>query len=252
MTVLALAVAGCASTLEPGQLERRVLGQGRPVVVLQSGLGDGQGVWAAVQAGLPKDWTSMAFSRAGYGQSPAREGEHSPCAAARELREQLQRAGLAPPYLLVGHSLGGLYQLAFSRLYPTEVSGLVLLDPTHPQHWTRLQQDAPGVALFVRAARLSPAFSAAMRREFDDQQVCLDQLAALAPAPVPTRVLVRARFVPPETGAFERLSRELWLEWPKWLPVQAVEPVDGSGHYLQRDQPAAVIRAIQAVASRGL
>jgi pimeloyl-ACP methyl ester carboxylesterase len=249
LTVLALATTGCATPLEQGQLEHHVVGAGRPVVVFQSGLGDGLAVWSAVQAGLPKDMTSIAFSRAGYGRSAARDGEHSPCAAAAELRAGLRQAGLAPPYLLVGHSLGGLYQFAFARLFAQEVAGVVLVEPTHPRHWPHMQRDAPAMAAVVRAARLT-AFSPTMRREFDDQQHCLDSLESLPSPRVPSRVLVRGRFVPPEAGAFERMSRDLWRAWPTLLHTDGVEQVDGAGHYIQTDKPAAVIDAIREAARR--
>lgn len=244
--VLALAATGCASTLDRGELERHVVGTGKPVVVFQSGLGDGLGVWSAVQAGLPRDITSIAFSRAGYGRSAARDGERSPCVAAAELRAGLRQAGLVPPYVLVGHSLGGLYQFAFAKLYPEEVAGIVLVEPTHPQHWSRMQQDAPAMALVVRTARMA-AFSPTMRREFDDQQHCLDGFDSRPSPHVPTRVLVRGRFVPPEVGAFERMSRDLWREWPTVLHVREVEPVEGTGHYVQKERPAAVVDAIRWV-----
>ncbi len=246
---LALAAAGCASPAPPGELERHVAGTGRPLVVFQSGLGDGLGVWSAVQAGLPAAITSFAFSRAGYGRSAPREGDHSPCAAAAQLRAALREAGFTPPYLLVGHSLGGLYQFAFARLYPAEVAGIVLVEPTHPQQWPRLQHEAPALAAVVRTARLA-VFSPTMRREFDDQQSCLDALGTLPAPQVPTRVLVRGRFVPPEAGAFERLSRALWRDWPHLLHTPGVEPVAGAGHYIQKDRPDAVVAAIRAVAAR--
>lgn len=235
-----------AATAEPGRLDQHIEGSGRPVVVFQSGLGDGLGVWLAVQAALPKDVTSIAVSRSGYGRSAAREGDHSPCAAAAELRVSLRQAGLEPPYVLVGHSLGGLYQYAFARLYPDEVAGIVLVEPTHPQHWPRMQRDAPATAMVVRIARLA-AFSPTMRREFDDQQRCLEGLPSLSAPEVPTRVLVRGRFVPPEAGAFERMLRELWSDWPTLLHSSGVESVEGTGHHIQKDKPAVVVDAILAI-----
>lgn len=244
---LALAASGCATANDPGTIERKVLGSGTPVVVFQSGLGDGQGVWSAVQGRLPKELTSFAFSRPGYGGSKPRDGDHSPCAAATELRAELGRAGLGPPYLLVGHSLGGLYQYAFAKLYPGEVAGIVLVEPTHPQHWPRMQRDAPAMAAVVRTARLV-AFSPTMRREFDDQLRCHESLEALPRPQVPTRVLVRGQFLPPEIGAFEQMSRESWRDWSSLLLAKGVEPVEGAGHYIQRDRPAAVVEAILAVA----
>ncbi len=246
--LLALAATGCATTLERGELERHVSGSGRPVVVFQSGLGDALGVWSAVQGRLPGNMTTIAVSRPGYGRSAGHDGDHSPCAAASELRAHLRRSGFAPPYVLVGHSLGGLYQYAYAKLYPNDVAGIVLLEPTHPQHWPRMQQEAPAMAVVVRTARLA-AFSPTMRREFDDQQRCLDSLVSLPSPTVPTRVLVRGRFAPPEAGAFENMSRDLWRDWPALLHTRGVESVEGAGHYIQKDKPAAVADTIRAVAT---
>lgn len=245
---LAFGTAGCATQAPHGALEHRIVGTGSPLVVFQSGLGDGLSVWSAVQDGLPAGITSFAFSRAGYGRSASRQGDHSPCAAAAELRGALREAGLGPPYLLVGHSLGGLYQFAFARLYPAEVAGIVLVEPTHPRHWPRLQEEAPALAAVVRAARLA-VFSSTMRSEFDDQQRCQQTLSALPALKVPAQVLVRATFVPPESGAFERMSRALWRDWSNLLGAARVEAVAGTGHYIQKDRPDAVVAAIRAVAS---
>jgi hypothetical protein len=61
-------------------------------------------------------------------------------------------------------------------------------------------------------------------------------------------VLVRGHFVPPEAGAFERMMRKLWLDWPTLVHIGAVQPVAGSGHYIQKDRQRAVVDAINAVA----
>jgi pimeloyl-ACP methyl ester carboxylesterase len=240
-------LTGCATPVAAGQFETRAVGSGQPVVVFQSGLGDGHGVWAEVQQQLADRATTVAFSRPGYGRSPANSDERSPCAVASEQREMLRHAGLAPPYLLVGHSLGGLYQYAYARLYPDEVAGIVLLDPTHPRHWTRLQEEAPAMALFIRAARWSPAFTSTMRREFDDQQRCLDEFESKPMPAAAARVLVRGRFVPPESGDFERMVKGLWADWPRLVGGPAVVPVGGAGHYIQRDRPDVVVQVVRSV-----
>ncbi|MBI3154788.1 MAG: alpha/beta hydrolase [Burkholderiales bacterium] len=250
-SLLASATAGCATRAPAASgIERRVLGTGHPLVVFQSGLGDGMSVWSAVQSALPGTIASVAFSRPGYGRSAWAEGGRSPCAVARLTRDFLRRAGLEPPYLLVGHSLGGLYQYAFARLFSNEVAGLVLLDPTHPQQWGALQREAPALAAVVKAARAT-SFSTAMRREFDDQSLCGDELEALrthAPAPAPAvRLLLRDRFVGLEAGAFERLAHRLEADWARRLGGAEPIRVPGSGHHLQRDRPHAVSDAIVAL-----
>ena len=109
-----------------------------PAVVLQSGLGDGRTTWDRLWPLLTARHRAFALDRPGYGDSPSTTAPRDPCQVARETHAVLHEAKVPPPYLLVGHSLGGLYQFAFARLYPDETAGMRLLDPTHPAHWATL------------------------------------------------------------------------------------------------------------------
>ena len=113
---------------------------GPPIVVFQSGLGDGMSAWSGVLQRLPPGMATFAYDRPGYGGSSRGPGKRDPCAIARELHEILRISGSRPPYVLVGHSLGGIYQYAFAKLYPSEVSAILLLDATHPEHWENMPQ----------------------------------------------------------------------------------------------------------------
>lgn len=101
-------------------------------VVFENGLGGRFEWWAKVLPEISKDTTTFVYNRPGYGKSDVvsspRDGTH----VVDELRELLKSKGLKPPYVLVGHSLGGLYMQLFARRYPDEVSALILVDSTHP------------------------------------------------------------------------------------------------------------------------
>jgi pimeloyl-ACP methyl ester carboxylesterase len=170
-------------------------------------------------------------------------GPRDACSIAAEQRAMLQARGIAPPYVLVGHSLGGLYQYVYARLYPDEVAALVLVDATHPDHWPRMQADAPAMATTVRA--MSGLFSPVMKREFADQLGCLDRVSLLPRLRVPTRLLVRSEFGIPERGGFERIVLALQRDWLTITGASRIERIEGAGHYIQRDRPDAVVRAIE-------
>jgi pimeloyl-ACP methyl ester carboxylesterase len=231
-----------------GVIAYSVTGTGNPVVVLQSGLGDDRGPWAGVVSELTRSHTVFAYDRPGYGESSSTREPRDACTIASELHGVLQSARVPPPYLLVGHSLGGLYQYAYARLYPSEVAGMVLLDPTHPEHWRRMQVDAPAQAAILSGMRAT-LFSSTMRREFDDQEKCLDTLTTLPPVNMPTRVLTRTRFELVERGPFERMVRSLEPDWLSLTGAKRLEPVAGSGHYAQKDQPSRVLAAIESVSA---
>lgn len=217
--------------------------QAAPTVVLQSGLGDGQSAWRPVLSALQKHGPVFAYDRAGYGNAPGVDGARDPCTIARELHELLHKEGIAPPYLLVGHSIGGLYQYVYARLYPDEVAGMVLLDPTHPMHWTSMQEEAPALAAIVRGIN-AMSLNSANRREFRDQSVCLDKIDMGKPLTVPVRLLVSGRSEPGATRAFSAMLDKLRSDWLRLSGAPQLQVVEQSGHYLQKDAPEVVIRAI--------
>ena len=151
------ALTGCASPEtvnteqngKPNSATYNITGKGLPVIVMQAGLSDGKEVWNKVVPTLSKNFTVLTFDRPGRANNPATNAPRDACTIATEQRALLQALGLKPPYLLVGHSLGGLYQFAFAKLYPTEVAGIVLVDPTPPNHWQRMQKEAPDAAMKV-------------------------------------------------------------------------------------------------------
>lgn len=235
----------------PGMAARAVrAGHGTPTIVLQSGLGDGAAPWAAVFEALARDRPVLAIERPGYGGSATTAAPRDPCTIADEQRALLRRLGIAPPYLLVGHSLGGRYQWVYAALYPDEVAGLVLLEATHPGHWQRLRREAPAMAATVSALRLG--FGRTMQREFDEQDRCLDERIGAAQRAavrrVPARVLARQSYPLPERGAFEAMHRRSQLDWLSLTGAAQLQLVGGSGHYLQRDRPDVVADAVRELA----
>lgn len=104
----------------------------KPVVVFENGANETFDTWDKVIAAVKPDATIFAYNRPGYGNSEPAEGTRDGRAIVEELRAVLRRQGLAPPYVLVGHSLGGMYAQLFARAYPREVTALVLVDSMYP------------------------------------------------------------------------------------------------------------------------
>ncbi len=110
-------------------------GQGSPTVILDAALGGSSVSWYHVQPEVARLTRVCSYDRAGFGWS---EAGPAPRAAGRmvdELRVLLDRAGVPPPFVAVGHSFGGLMMRLFAARYRHEVVGLVLVDPAHPEDW---------------------------------------------------------------------------------------------------------------------
>ncbi|MEZ5456553.1 MAG: alpha/beta fold hydrolase [Lysobacteraceae bacterium] len=224
-----------------------LVGPGDATVVLQSGLGDGESSWRRLRKTLAEQARVFSYDRPGYGKSASVSGSRSPCDIADELHRLLTDAGLQPPYVLVGHSLGGLYQHAFAQRYPDEVAALVLIDATPPGHGARLQERMPKLyALASNAAGLSGAG----REEFRDQDVCMDASSSVAQttassARFPVRILMRSDYSILERGEFRRLWETTPQRWQHLWPQATVIVVPHSGHYIHQEQTRVVVQAIQ-------
>jgi pimeloyl-ACP methyl ester carboxylesterase len=103
-----------------------------PTVVLESGLGGGSFAWAWVQPQVAQFARIIAYDRAGLAWSEASDAPHDADEVTEQLHALLERIHAPRPYLLVGHSLGGLFVLRFVERYRDEVGGLVLVDAVSP------------------------------------------------------------------------------------------------------------------------
>ena len=117
-------------------LNIRCQGSGRPTVILEAGSGTDLKTWASIQPEIAEFTRVCSYSRAGVGQStlPTDAIQLDAVATVKDLHDVLQnpmiKANSPPPYILVGHSYGGLYTQFFLDAHPNEVAGMVLLDAT--------------------------------------------------------------------------------------------------------------------------
>jgi pimeloyl-ACP methyl ester carboxylesterase len=138
------------------------LGEGSPPVIIDVGFGDSYTNWHTIQEQMAQDTRVCTYERAGYGQSdPGPEPRHSQQVAG-ELKMLLENAGIEAPYVLVGHSLGGLNMQVFVDLFPDLVAGAVLLDPAplgfitgerFPELYQMAEQETAGLLAVAENAR---------------------------------------------------------------------------------------------------
>jgi pimeloyl-ACP methyl ester carboxylesterase len=165
-----------ASQLVPVEGTRRLnlycIGHGTPTVVFDSGLGDGTKAWGLVQPVIARRTRACSYDRAGLGFSDPAQRPGTSANAVDDLHRLLAAARIEPPYVLVGHSLGGMNMKLYAETYPAEVAGMVLVDPSHEDLGNRLWT-------------LDPAYQAQYAPYIASLQPCLTatagQLAAGSP-----------------------------------------------------------------------
>jgi pimeloyl-ACP methyl ester carboxylesterase len=114
-----------------------------PTVILESGTGDTSEVWTAVQKRVLELAQVCSYDRLGLGRSSRLVSPHTADEIVGDLHSLLQAAPVFPPYVMVGHSIGGIYVRKYAALYPSEVEGIVLVDSAHEEQFSRVSAVSP-------------------------------------------------------------------------------------------------------------
>lgn len=215
-----------------------VAGSGDNTVVFENGYGAPLESWAKVQPEVSRFATTVTYDRAGFGLSEdgplPRDGRH----IATELHRALRLADVPPPYVIVGHSLGGLYVRVFAGLYPDEVAGMALVDPTQDAAWFQ-GSDLPELSSLFDTLNQARASSI-------PTGIPVVLINAMGPPEVPfatrpmreTRAKQR-RELPAESRRYE--------QWLKGIPGGRLIVTEYSGHNVPHEQPELVVETVRRV-----
>jgi pimeloyl-ACP methyl ester carboxylesterase len=132
---------------------------GSPTVILETGLGSTSAAWALVQPEVAKATRVCSYDRAGMGWSDPSPEPRDAGNITLELHTLLQNANVPGPYVLVGWSYGGLYVREYAGQFGDEVAGMVLLDSSHPDQWTRTPQGQAQYETNAKIYSVAPALA---------------------------------------------------------------------------------------------
>ncbi|HTC66059.1 MAG TPA: alpha/beta hydrolase [Candidatus Acidoferrum sp.] len=137
-------------------------GRGSPTIILEAGLMSTNLSWTDIRRKLAESYRVVSYDRAGLGWSDIGPMPRTAERIVEELHSLLDRAAIPGPYVLVGHSFGGLTMPLFAARYPEQTAGMVLVDPVVPAEWNPpseqdLKRSSIGSKVCRRAALLSRA-----------------------------------------------------------------------------------------------
>lgn len=252
--ILFVFLSGCATlspkfeaALQGNSVAYARAGEGSVAVVFESGLGDGMDSWEPVFDPISSFATTFAYDRPGYGRSESVSGTRTGRDIVQGLRALLAQVDLSPPYVLVGHSSGGMYVELYARLYPDDVAGVVLVDSRHPEFTERCEERLGKGCVpegFVKL--LMPGH---MKREIDGAAETADQIRE-APSFPDIEFIVLSSGKGKESKEWQELWMEMQREYTKLSSRSRHMISEKSGHYVHRDDPKAVIGAVRGVVER--
>lgn len=242
-------------------------GRGTPTVILENGAAapPSSVTWERVAPRIAEYSRVCYYDRAGYGNSEPGPKPRTSQQIVHELRTLLRKARISPPYILVGHSFGGLSVRLFANQFPNDVAGLVLVESAHEDMkvlFTKVRQEQrlPDTAAFPPAEELKAAMQGyPWVKAAVDEWTALDESLSQVRSSrntleqKPLVVLARGKAgrlpgVPSDKmQPFDEVWRGLQVRLAKLSREGQLTIVKGSGHDIPREQPEAIVNAVRQV-----
>ena len=225
------------------------VGSGSPTVVLEAGFGADTHSWQDVQPEVGRSTRTCAYDRAGTGNSVAPPGVRDARDEIADLRRLLARAHAEPPYVLVGHSYGGVLARVFAHLYPSETAGLVLID-TMGRDGRRRQ-----LAIWPRsqAPKIRRELATTVMEGVDlaAGEAIASRVTSLGGMPLAVITAGRQDNFPRTPARLGRAVKRLWDSMQDELAALSDNSVHvvalASNHDVPTGQPSVIVRAVDAV-----
>lgn len=250
-------------------------------VILDAFLGGNLLEWSLVQPEVAHFAYVCSYDRAGLGWSEPSSADRTSAYIVQELKELLSQAGIKPPYILVGHSSGGISMRLFANTYPDDVYGLILVDSSHEEQKEKIQalrnlfpppaliassveQDLSWLPLAFHDAykqlQDNPITNITTKRERDGFDMSGQQVAQSKnqlvhkPLIVITRGTKMIDHALLERLAYEKAFHALWLSLQQDLLSKSTQGkqvfVCGSGHMIQRERPEIIVEAVRSMVAQ--
>lgn len=231
-------------------------GQGKHIIILESGLGMDSETWIEIQTKLSENYRVISYDRAGYGKSDNSESPRTIDNITKDLNLLLETVEAPAPYILVGHSLGGYVIRHFTELYPEKVSGMVMIDSYH-ENLFKMLRDSTSESDWNKYLGTGQANNDTLKgfesEKVEFMETVLSNDRFKIPSEIPVHILTSlepsedtSRFVNVVMDLHEKLNLSFVTDNDN--VNQTI--TKSSGHFIYLNEPELVISAVDNVVNR--
>jgi pimeloyl-ACP methyl ester carboxylesterase len=237
-----------------------IQGKGEPTVVFITGKGRSLNDFRTVYSAISPKTQTFAYDRMGIGQSESINNERTVDTMAFELNLLLTKANIKPPYILVGHSLGGYVIRCFQKMYPKKVAGLIYIDSAYETEFRNCMavRDETDKIKYTEKQKTSLNRSDRTKGHNAESIYCFDHDATgyatnqkivkdiNIPNNIPITVYMSTML--DDSNPYSKKEMEARLKyydnWKKQAPQMKLVTTSKSGHFIQVDEPNLIIDGV--------
>ena len=236
------------------QLHINETGQGQPTVIIEAGLGSGLDFYDTLQTVISKLTKVLSYDRPGLGSSSKSPNPRTLPVYINELKLLLETEEIQPPYILVGHSLGGLIVRYYAYKYPEEIVGLVLIDCLHEDwfEYIRTTHSNEEVEMFNKA--IDPNQSTGVtKEEWEQFEYNCELIKGLEiPLHIPIRIITATQYGrDQQVLGYHPEDMKVWAEMQAGIMHNVKDAkqiiTDKSGHSIHLTEPELIINSIEEI-----
>lgn len=236
------------------QVHIKETGQGQPTVIIEAGLGSGLDFYDTLQTAISKLTTVLSYDRPGLGKSGKSPNPRTLPVYIDELKSLLETERIHPPYILVGHSLGGLIARYYAYKYPEEIVGLVLIDCLHEDwfEYIRTTHSNEEVEMFNKA--IDPNQSTGVTKEEWEQFEYNCELIKEIEIPqhIPIRIITATQYGKDQQAlGYHPEDMKVWAKMQASYMNNTKNAkqiiTDKSGHSIHLTEPELIINSIEEI-----
>lgn len=239
-------------TIDENRIYYKYYKNGAPTVLFEAGLGDDNNTWKEIQDNISLITTTFSYDRAGVGKSGGIFITRTGMDIVQDLSTLITKKQLDPPFLLVGHSFGGLISRLFASINPDNVAGMILIDAAHEKKEISFQKVlTDNQKVKIKKYLENPALN---DEKIDKVKTFKQILKYKRQFTFPLTIIIRGLAKCygsgwPEEKLLE-IEQKLQLDFNKLSKLSKTVIAKNSGHYIHKDEPGLVIKEIRQMVNK--